>query len=90
MDTISPMAPMPYWERVAMVLNFINPEIDHDASLLISLLKPLGIEPGKPFNPDARQKKILEEAAHFGWLMAQTISYAPRFDDITYYPAEPE
>lgn len=86
MDTISPMAPMAYWERVAKVLNYVNPEIDHDASLLISLLKPLGIEPGKPFEPDARQKKLLEEAAHFGWLMAQTISYAPRFDDITYYP----
>lgn len=85
MDTISPMAPMPYWERVAEVLNYINPEIDPDASLLISLLKPLGIEPGKPFDPDSRQKKILEDAAQFGWLMAQAISYAPRLD-VTYYP----
>ncbi len=86
MDTISPMDPMVYWGRVAEVLNFINPDIDQDASLLVSLLKPLGIEPGKPFDPDARQKKILADAAHFGWLMAQAISYAPRLDDIVYYP----
>lgn len=86
MDTISPMNPMRYWEKVAQVMNYINPEIDQDASLLVSLLKPLGIEPGKPFNPDERQKKILADAAHFGWLMAETISYAPRFEDITYYP----
>jgi hypothetical protein len=86
MDTLSPMNPMEYWQRVATVMDFLNPEIDQDASLLISLLKPLGIEPGKPFKPNARQKQILADAAHFGWVMAQAISYAPRFDDITYYP----
>ena len=86
MDTISPMNPMEYWGQVAEVMNYINPEIDQDASLLVSLLKPLGIEPGKAFKPDARQKKILADAAHFGWLMAQAISYAPRFEGITYYP----
>ena len=86
MDTISPMDPMVYWARVAKVLNFVNPEIDQDATLMISLLKPLGIEPGKPFKPDERQKKILSDAAHFGWLMAQAISYAPRMENITYYP----
>ncbi len=86
MDTISPMEPKAYWTRVAKVLDFVNPEMDEDASLLISLLKPLGIEPGKPFSPDARQTKILHDAAHFGWLMAQNISLAPRFDDIIYYP----
>jgi hypothetical protein len=85
MDTISPMEPMVYWGRVAKVLDYLNPEIDQDASLMISLLKPLGIEPGKAFNPDERQKKILADAAHFGWVMAEAISYAPRFDGITYY-----
>jgi hypothetical protein len=27
------------------------------------MLRPLGIEPEKPFSPDARQSKILTEAA---------------------------
>ena len=71
MDTLSPMNPMEYWQRVATVMDFLNPEIDQDASLLISLLKPLGIEPGNPFKPNARQKQILADAAHFGWVMAQ-------------------
>lgn len=86
MDTISPMDPLSYWERVSEVLNFVDPEADQDASLMISLLEPLGIAPGQDFTPDERQKQILYDAAHFGWIMAQTISYAPRFEDIIYYP----
>ncbi len=65
LETLSPMNPMEYWQRLAKVMNFLNPEIDQDASLL----KPLGIEPGKPFKPNARQKQILADAAHFGWVM---------------------
>lgn len=86
MDTISPMDPQAYWERVVEVMNFIDPELDQDASLMISLLAPLGVAPGQEFSPDERQKRILNDAAHFGWIMAQAISYAPRFDDIIYYP----
>ena len=86
MDTISHKNPMEYWRQVSNVMNFINPDLDQDASLLVSLLKPLGIEPGKPFSPDGRQRQILSDAAHFGWLMAQAISYAPRFENIIYYP----
>jgi hypothetical protein len=29
----------------------------------MAMLKPLGIEKGKPFKPDERQRAILEEAA---------------------------
>ena len=85
MDTLSPMNPTAYWKRVNTVLNYINPDFDQDASLLISLLKPLGIERGQPYNPSEKQKQVLTDAAHTGWLMAQAISYAPRFDGITYY-----
>ena len=50
------------------------------------MMKPLGVEKGRPFNPDARQKKILTDAAEVGFLMAQTISMAPRFDNASSYP----
>ena len=50
------------------------------------MLKPLGIEKGQPFNPDARQKKILTEAAEVGFLMAQTLSAAPRLSNASSYP----
>jgi hypothetical protein len=58
------MNPMAYWERVATVMNYLNPEVDENASLLVSLLKPLGVVPGKAFEPDERQQRILAAAAH--------------------------
>ena len=42
------------------------------------MLAPLGIEEGKPFAPDARQKKILTEAARVGHAMNQPISFEKR------------
>jgi hypothetical protein len=83
MDTISPEG-MPFWERTAESINAIP--ADDDGSLLLTLLKPLGIEQGKPFKPDPRQTKILEDAAQVGWLMSQAVGMAPRLKDITYYP----
>jgi len=40
--------------------------------LILAQLRFLGIEKGKPFKPDERQKKILEEAAVVGEAMAKT------------------
>ena len=50
------------------------------------MLKPLGIEKGKPFAPDDRQKKILEEAAFIGEAMAKANSFEKRFADARYRP----
>ena len=41
-------------------------------------MRAIGITKGKPFNPDARMKKILTEAAAVGNATARTISLAPR------------
>jgi hypothetical protein len=54
--------------------------------IMMGMLKPLGIEKGKPFEPDARQKKLLEEAAFVGEAMAKTITFAKRFDGARYRP----
>lgn len=83
MDTLSPQG-MAFWGRLAKLVDKIP--ADDDGSLLLSFLKPLGIEQGKPFRPDVRQTKILEDAAQFAWLMEQAISMAPRFEDVIYYP----
>jgi hypothetical protein len=48
----------------------------------------IGIEQGKPFNPDARMKKILTEAAEIGSTMARAGLYAPRNEDAYYYGTE--
>jgi hypothetical protein len=53
---------------------------------MMGMLKPLGIEKAKPFQPDARQEKILEEGAFVGEAMARTITFAKRFDGALYRP----
>jgi hypothetical protein len=73
-----------YWERVAEVANYVSE--GEDGAFLLSLLKPLGIEPGKPFEPDARMKQILIEASDVAWAINQAISMAPRLKDVVYYP----
>jgi hypothetical protein len=50
------------------------------------MLKPLGIEKGKPFKPDERQKKILTEAAFVGEAMAKAVDFDKRFQGAHYRP----
>ena len=42
------------------------------------MMAAIGIEKGKPFNPDARMKKILTDAAAIANAAARSISYFPR------------
>ncbi len=42
------------------------------------MMAAIGIEMGKPFNPDARMKKILSDAAAIGNAAARAISFFPR------------
>ena len=50
----------------------------------MAMLKPLGIEKGKPFNPDDQQTAILEEAAVLGDAMARNVMYeGTQGEDIT-------
>jgi hypothetical protein len=39
----------------------------------MAMLRPLGMEKGKPFKPDARQQTILEDAAVRGDAMARNV-----------------
>ena len=41
----------------------------------MAMLKPLGIEKGKPFKPDARQRAILEDAARIGDAMGRVMLF---------------
>ena len=49
-------------------------------------LATLGIEKGKPFGPDARMKRIFDQAAKQGVAMSRAILYASREPDIRYWP----
>ncbi|HSP57873.1 MAG TPA: DUF1254 domain-containing protein [Halomonas sp.] len=54
----------------------------------LGLFASIGIEKGKPFAPDARMKKILEEAALVGDATARAIAFRTRGTDAFYYPGE--
>ena len=75
-----------YWQSVA---RFINEEPPHERDrMILGMLKPLGIEKGKRFEPDARQQQILIEAAQVGEVMARTIGYEKRFKGVTVWPGK--
>lgn len=52
----------------------------------LGLLRALGIEKGKEFNPDDRMKGILDTAAKTGFGMAKAISYQSREPEAKVYP----
>ncbi|WP_157934296.1 DUF1214 domain-containing protein [Microvirga ossetica] len=71
-DTTPPMG-MAYWELLSAFINN-NPVQERDR-FYMAMLKPLGIEKGKPFQPDARQKAILDEAARIGDAMGRVMLF---------------
>jgi hypothetical protein len=75
-----------YWEDLARLVNE-EPPIERDR-IILAMLVPLGIEKGKPFNPDERQKKILSDAANVGEIMARCGGYAKRFPGSTVWPGK--
>jgi hypothetical protein len=50
------------------------------------LLASIGIVKGKPFNPDARMKKLLAEAVAIGNATARAIVWYPRLEEAKIYP----
>jgi hypothetical protein len=55
---------------------------------ILGILASIGIKKGQPFNPDARMKKILAEAADVGAATVRTIMSQPRDDIFYFYPGE--
>ena len=60
---------MAYWESLNKVVQS-EPVMERDR-LILAQLRFLGIEKGKPFNPDARQTKLLQDGAVVGEAMAK-------------------
>jgi hypothetical protein len=73
---------MAYWERLNELLQ-IEPVKEEDR-LLMAMLKPLGIEKGKPFRPNAAQTRALADGAEIGQLMAIANSFDKRFATAPY------
>jgi hypothetical protein len=60
---------MAYWDSLNEVIQ--RNQVDERDRLILAQLKFLGIEKGKPFEPDVRQKKILEDGVIVGEAMAK-------------------
>jgi hypothetical protein len=73
-----------FWQLVSKMLNG-EPVHERDR-MMVAMLRPLGIEKGEKFEPDARQKMILEQAAVVGESMARAQSYAKRQKEAKLWP----
>jgi hypothetical protein len=54
--------------------------VEPQDKLMYAMLKSLGLEPGKSFHPDERQRRILTKAAGTGSAMMINMAFANRFD----------
>jgi len=75
---------MEYWERLDDVIQ--SEPIEPRDTFFHAMLRPLGLEKGKPFKPDARQTKILTDGALVGEAMAKANSADRRFAGGKYRP----
>jgi len=55
---------------------------------ILGVLALIGIKKGQPFNPDARMKKILEEAADVAAVTVRALAASPRGDSWCFYPGK--
>jgi hypothetical protein len=79
-------ATLDYWKYLS---DLFRPEpVEVRDRMMFAMLRPLGIEPGKPFEPDERQSRILSEAAQVGELMARTNAFDKRLPGSTVYPGK--
>jgi hypothetical protein len=73
----APPRGMEYWQRLDDVIQ--REPIEARDIFFHAMLRPLGLEKGQPFKPDARQTRILAEAARVGEAMAKANSADRRF-----------
>lgn len=76
-----------FWSLLNEVIQ-AEPSAGSDPTTL-GLFASIGIEKGKPFNPDARMKKILTDAANIGAVTVRTICFRIRGTDAYIYPNSP-
>ena len=69
---------MEYWERLHEIINR-EPVAERDR-FYMAMLKSIGIEKGKPFNPDKRLTEILKQGVLVGEAMTKALDFFnPRF-----------
>jgi len=69
-----------FWEVLHQAIN--TEVVQERDRLFMYWLRTLGIEKGKPFNPTAYQKKVLEDGTKVGELMAKSLVYNERLEGV--------
>jgi hypothetical protein len=73
-----------FFEELNAVIQYEPTDADDPVSL--GLFASIGIKKGKPFAPDERMKRLLEEGVAIGNAAARSISFANRDKSVYYYP----
>ncbi len=68
---------MAYWRALNAILQ--KEPVQERDRYFMAMLRPLGIDKGKPFAPDARQTKLLTDGAFIGQKIAIANSFDKRF-----------
>src|SRR5271168_5360592 len=72
-----------YWEKLS---RWVNEEpVQERDRIMMAMLRSIGIEKGKPFQPDARMKKLLTEATLVGEAMAKANDFQKRDMPLAHY-----
>lgn len=74
---------MNYWVRLHAIIQ--EEPVQERNMFYMAMLRNLGIEKGKPFNPTETQKKALLDGAKYGELMTQAVTFDKRFADIKHW-----
>ncbi|MCP4005995.1 MAG: DUF1254 domain-containing protein [bacterium] len=74
---------MAYWESLKVIID--REVFDERDRFMLAMLDSLGIRKGVPFQPDARQRRILKEAAIVGEAMAKANTFGKRFENANIY-----
>ncbi|AIG01111.1 lipoprotein [Pseudomonas fluorescens] len=75
---------MAYWERLHAIIQ--EEPVNERDRFYMAMLASLGIEKGKPFNPNEHQRQALEQGAQMGELIAKANTFAKRFPQARYWP----
>lgn len=71
-DTLIP-SDIEFWNRLSEFIN--NNPVEERDRFFLAMLKPLGIEKGKPFRPNDRQKKMLLQGVQAGEAIARSMLF---------------
>ena len=72
-----------FFELLAMLVE--EEPLESFAPFERSQMQAIGIEKGKPFNPDDKTKALLQEAARLGGAIARANTYASSAPGVFYY-----